>query len=121
MHVKLGQLAQRKVDLCRGAAELEAPDGLGEVGGQVLLADEAEERPARVGAGDDHVGLDFLAAFEHDASSLCRLLRALGQLAACVRISAPKLRAAAAIAALTDPLPPLAKPQARNTPSSSPM
>ena len=37
------------------------------------------------------------------------------------RISAPKLRAADAIASLTAPVPPLAKPQARNTPSSSPM
>ena len=38
-----------------------------------------------------------------------------------VRIVAPKPRAAAVIAPDTAPLPPFAKPQARNTPSSSPM
>ena len=40
---------------------------------------------------------------------------------ASVRISAPAARAAAAIASLTEPLPPFANPHARNTPSISPM
>ena len=52
------------------------------------------------------------------ARPLCTLMWATG---ASVRISAPDERAAPAIAALTDPLPPLANPQARNAPSISPM
>ena len=40
---------------------------------------------------------------------------------ACVRISTPAARAAAAIAAEIAPVPPRARPQERNSPSISPM
>ena len=64
---------------------------------------------------------DLLADSEHHAGRAAVPdveMRATG---ASVRISAPKLRAALAIASLMPPVPPRGMPQARNAPSISPM
>ncbi len=49
------------------------------------------------------------------------LRSAISATGASVRISAPSSRAAAAIASLTAPVPPRARPQERKAPSISPM
>ena len=120
-HVKLGSSREREVDLAGGAADLEATDAGDELLGQRLLVDEVQERALRVEAGGDLVGLDLLAALERDARGSPVPGEDASRWARSARISTPKLRAAEASDSATAPMPPLAKPQERDTPSISPM
>src|SRR5689334_5306501 len=65
--LEVGERVEREVDLPRGAAELVALDVLDEVAGELLLADHAEKRQARVDARGDGLRRDLLAALEDDA------------------------------------------------------
>ncbi len=114
------QLGEREIHLARRAAEPEAANLLDEVGRQLLALDELEERAPRIEAGDDDgrvISSPFSSTTPVARPSLHEHLRT----GASVRISAPNARAALAIARLTEPLPPFAKPHARNAPSISPM
>src|SRR5690606_24895025 len=57
----------REVHFAGATPELVALDLGGELGQQVLLADETEERAAWIAVGDDHLCLDLVAVLEDDA------------------------------------------------------
>src|SRR2546430_12297158 len=61
---EVGELRQRDVDLERGARVVDALDGGYELGAQVLLLQQLEERDVRIGVRDDLPGLKFGPVFE---------------------------------------------------------
>src|SRR6266404_2033739 len=61
------QLAEREIHLAGGATELVAPDRADEIFRQMLLAYQAEERAARIGARHDHRCAQLVAVLEHHA------------------------------------------------------
>ena len=79
-------------------------------------------RKLRFGSAADITtfALQLVAVLQRDARGAAALDDDL-LTGALVRISTPSARAELAIAAVTPPLPFLAKPQARNAPSISPM
>ncbi len=56
-----------EVDLGRGSLELEAPDVLHEIRGELPRVDEIHERPSGVHRADHGLGLDLGAVLEHDS------------------------------------------------------
>src|SRR5204863_6851387 len=64
---EVGELRERDVDLERGARVVDALDGGYELGGQLLLLQQLEERDVRVGVRDDLPGLILGPVFERHA------------------------------------------------------
>ncbi len=107
------------VDLHAAAARAVAAHVLGDLVGQVLLADEVEHRGLRVRAGEHDRGVQLLAVGQRDAgdAAVHDVDRDHRRVDPDDRPERPR---AAAIASEIAPIPPLTWPHAPPTPSSSP-
>ena len=118
---ELGQGVEREVDLARRAPELVALDVLDELPRQLLLADELHEGQPRVDARGHDAGADLLARLEHDTRGLAARDQDLGDRGLRADLDTELHGPRPAQALEMAPVPPRAKPHARNAPSMSPM
>ncbi len=109
------------VHLRQRAVHADVADLPHEVGRQVHRIDQPEQRPLRVGAGDDGARADLFAACRARRRPPGRRPRGSRRTSAPVRMSAPACRAALASASVTAPMPPRAnQPLAIGWPSAAP-
>ena len=66
---EIGQPVEREIHFAGGAAIFVAANVFEEIGGQFARFDEFQECEIGIDARGNNVGVNFLAAFEHDATA----------------------------------------------------